>query len=90
MINHLKASYRADKLSFFLEFGSFFFLVIAGLSTAILANDPPLAYIYPIYFIGATLQLMFAMRRNLIWLSIMSVYFCGVDILGFTRAIHLI
>ena len=58
------SSYRSDKIAFYYEQVSFFFIVGASLTLAITAVDPDMRYIYPGYFIGSLTAVYAHIRRK--------------------------
>ena len=82
------SSYRSDKVAFYYELVSFFFIVGASLTLAITATDPDMRYIYPGYFIGSLTAVYAHWRRKLAWPTMLVAYFTIVNIYGWFVAMR--
>lgn len=83
-------SYHTDRQAFYLECISALFNIAASLALAITAVSPDLRWIYPAYFIGSVTMAIACQRRQLAWPLLLMVYFCGVNILGWLRAMEIL
>ena len=81
-------SYHSDKVAFYFEFVSFIFTVTTSLSLAITATDPNMALIYPGFFIGSSTGAYAYYRRKLAWPTILTAYFCLVNVFGWGVAMR--
>jgi hypothetical protein len=81
------ASLRSDPRAFALEITSFFFTVIASIWMAITADQPNMAIIYPIFFVGSLAGCWGYYRRQLLWPVLLTGYFMIVNVFGFGRAL---
>ena len=84
------SSYRSDKVAFYFELVSFFFIVGASMTMAITAVAPDMRYIYPGYFLGSITALYAHYRRKLAWPTLLVGYFCMINIYGWLIAMEII
>lgn len=80
-------SYHSDRKAFFWEMFSLVFTLGASVTLAWTAAAPQLQYIYPFFFVGSVSSAYACWRRQLIWPLFMGVYFSGINVFGFARAI---
>ena len=91
MIDRIKyfwiQSYLSDRKSFYIELISVFFTVTASMSLAISAEDPDMARIYPLFFVGSVTQCYASLRRGMAWVMMLTGYFACANVFGFGRAV---
>jgi hypothetical protein len=83
-------SWHSDRLAFCLEMNNFLFSVGASISLAVTAQHPPMAYIYPFYFIGSVSQVTASIRRGQPWIMLVTAWFSCMNVLGWLRAIQVL
>ena len=86
IIDFWKQSYHSDPLAFVLEMTNFFFSVGASVALAITAQHPPMHLIYPFYFIGSISQMVASIRRGQPWVMMVTAWFSGMNVIGWSRA----
>ena len=84
------SSYHSDSVAFYLEITAAIFSVVASLALAIYAQNPDMRWIYPLYFIGGIAGAVACQRRGLVWPLLLNLWFCLVNILGWSRAMDYI
>ena len=82
------SSYHSDKVAFYFELASFFFIVGASMTMAITAVAPDMRYIYPGYFIGSLTAVYAHYRRKLAWPTMLVSYFTLVNVYGWLVAMR--
>jgi len=80
------ASFRSDRTAFMFEMVSFLFTVAASLYLAIHAANPDMRWVYPGFLVGAVSQAYASYRRGSAWIMLLTVYFAGINVFGFGRA----
>jgi hypothetical protein len=80
-------SYHSDRVSFYIEMVSFVFTVAASLTLATTAQEPKMATIYPLFFVGSVTQCYASFRRGMAWVMMLTGYFACVNVFGFGRAV---
>ena len=86
LIEFLTKSYHSDRLAFYLEMTNFLFSVGASMALAITALHPPMHLIYPFYFVGSISQMIASVRRGQPWVMLVTAWFSGMNVVGWTRA----
>lgn len=86
IIDFWKDSYNSDRLAFMLEMANFFFSVGGSIMLAITAQHPPMQVIYPFYFVGSTCQCLASIRRGQAWVMLVTIWFSGMNVIGWMRA----
>ena len=84
-----RASYRSDKVAFYLELTSFLCHIIGSMTLAITAKDPNMLYIYPFSLVGSMCAFMSVRRRKLAWPLLTTFYAVCINMVGLSRAAHL-
>ena len=79
LINH----YRRDPIAFYFEMIGMFFTVAGSLLMALTAKDPNLAFVYPLFFVGASTGLVAYYRLQMIWSIVLTSYFVVINTVGF-------
>jgi len=79
-------SYHSDRTAFWFELVGFVFVVGASLYLAMNAHNPDMRVVYPVAFVGAASQCYAAIRRGAAWVSVLTGYFCIINVFGFGRA----
>lgn len=86
LINNIKeffiTSYTSDRKAFYAELLGTLSAVIASGWLSIMADDPPLIWIYPFYLISSLFTAYAGVRRNAAWIALLSVYFTFINIYG--------
>jgi hypothetical protein len=80
-------AYRANPYLFWVELVAILFTISGSLVLALNADDPDLSVVYPMFFVGSCLQAWVSYRRQAAWIMVLTIYFIGVNILGFGRSI---
>jgi hypothetical protein len=83
IIEFWRHSWETDKVAFCFELVSFVFTVSASLVLAFNADNPDMRIVYPGFFVGSITAVIAYYRRKLAWPLLLTVYFAGVNILGF-------
>lgn len=79
-------SYQSDRRAFVAELISFVFTVAGSLLLAVTAEDPSMAAVYPLFFVGSVGQFYASVRRGMAWIMMLSGYFAIINVFGFGRA----
>jgi hypothetical protein len=79
-------SYHSDRTAFWFELAGFVFVVGSSLYLAVNALNPDMRVVYPVAFVGAASQCYAAIRRGAAWVSVLTGYFCIINVFGFGRA----
>ena len=78
----LKDSYTSDPLAFWCEMIGSLAAIIASGWLSFTADNPPLLWIYPFYLTSSLFHVVASVRRNAAWITILSIYFTGINIYG--------
>lgn len=80
-------AYRTDPVLFWVEFVAVSFTIAGSLILAISAKNPDMSLVYPLFFVGSTMQVYVSFKRAAAWIMVLTGYFMAVNILGFGRAV---
>ena len=81
-------SYTSDRVAFWFELVGFVLTVVSSLYLALNASSPDMTIVYPLSFVGVSAQAYAAYRRQSAWVLTLTVYFAGVSLFGFGRAVQ--
>ena len=82
-----RASHARNPGVFWLDLISTVFTMVASLALAITARNPPMEWIYPGYFVGSLISCYTGTQRHSPWTVVLCMYFCVMNLVGFSRAV---
>ena len=81
-------AYQSNPTLFWVECAAVMFTVAGSLILAVSAKNPDMSLVYPLFFVGSTMQVYVSYKRSAAWIMVLTAYFVAVNVLGFGRAVE--